>query len=76
MPQPGGAPDQQLCQYYEGENVTIKRDWKGHLKHVERNRDFRRAHLMGAIRRVEAGKAAPENFGTRMKNALLRFLAA
>ena len=55
--------------------MTIKRDWKGHLKHIERNRDFRRAHLMGAIRRVNQGKAEPENFGTRMKNAMLRFFA-
>ena len=55
--------------------MTIKRNGFGQIKRVKVNRYFRRAHMLGTIRRVNAGNALPEDFGMRMKNALLRFFA-
>lgn len=55
--------------------MTIIRNGIGHIKRVEQNRDWRRAHLQGARRLVETGKRTPESFGLRMRNALLRLFA-
>ena len=71
----GGAPVWQRCQHYEGENVTIKRDWKGHLKHSKPNRDFRRAHAQGAARLVAQEKRETSDFGVRMRGLLGRIFS-
>lgn len=55
--------------------MTTRRDEFGRTKRDHGNRDVRRAHFIGAMRRVTSGNAKPEDFGTRMKNALLRFFA-
>ena len=55
--------------------MSVTRNRYGAIKRSKVNRDYRRTHLMGAIRRVNAGNAVPQDFGTRMKNALLRFFA-
>ena len=56
--------------------MTVKRNGYGQIKRTEQNRDFRRAHLRGAAKLVANGNRLPESFGTRMKNALLRYFAA
>lgn len=55
--------------------MSAKRNAFGRMKRSEPNRDYRRKHLKGAAKLVAAGNRLPENFGTRMKNALLRYFA-
>ena len=53
--------------------MSTYRNEFGRVKRSEPNRDFRRKHMQGASRLVEAGKRTEESFGQRMKNALRRF---
>ena len=55
--------------------MTTRRDGFGRIKRTEGTRSIRRAHLQGAVKLVAAGNRLPESFGTRMKNALLRYFA-
>jgi hypothetical protein len=55
--------------------MTIKRDWKGHIKRAKVNRDFRRKHAQGAFRQVVEGKREEESFGVRMRGLLTRIFA-
>lgn len=55
--------------------MSATRNGFGRIKRTESNRDFRRLHLKCAARFVSAGNRKPEDFGTRMKNALLRHFA-
>ena len=54
--------------------MSIYRNEIGHLHHTKNTRDFRRAHMQGAMRLVLFGGRATESFGTRIKNALQRLL--
>lgn len=56
--------------------MSTYRDSFGRVKRTAVNRDFRRKHLHGAARLVEAGKRTEESFGTRMKAALGAALGA
>ena len=55
--------------------MSVHRNGIGQVKRAESNRDWRRAHLQGAVRLVEDGKRDVQSFGERMKAAVLRFFA-
>ena len=56
--------------------MSIRRNEYGAIKRTEQNRDWRRAHLQGAVRMVNEGKREVGSFGARMKAAVLRFFAS
>ena len=59
----------------EEQYMSVRRNEYGAIKRTEQNRDWRRAHLQGAVRLVEAGKRTVDSFGARMKAAVLRWFA-